>query len=136
MLLSFRRRHLQRQQQQQQGKKEVVCPVCRQNAVEGKIIQCNADDCPHQAFHLNCVGLDEVPKEDWYFNKEFHLAVERVHTTTLMMVANNPVDIMPLVNFAILSLFFFLDSFYDLMHEDIGSLLLGGARKIEVVVLW
>ncbi|KAJ1562410.1 hypothetical protein HK096_010220, partial [Nowakowskiella sp. JEL0078] len=44
---------------------QVYC-ICRQVS-HGEMIACDAEDCPNsdEWFHLECVGLKEVPK-DWY----------------------------------------------------------------------
>jgi hypothetical protein len=43
---------------------QVYC-FCR-NVSYGEMIACDGDDCIHEWFHLDCVGLSEPPTGVWY----------------------------------------------------------------------
>ncbi|RKO90292.1 hypothetical protein BDK51DRAFT_20720 [Blyttiomyces helicus] len=39
--------------------------VCR-NVSYGEMIACDGDHCPHEWFHLPCVGLEQNPHGRWH----------------------------------------------------------------------
>uniref|UniRef100_A0A0N4Z7B3 PHD-type domain-containing protein n=1 Tax=Parastrongyloides trichosuri TaxID=131310 RepID=A0A0N4Z7B3_PARTI len=52
---------------------EPIYCICREVAY-GSMIQCDNDKCPIQWFHLECVKVTEIPKDDelWYCDKCSH----------------------------------------------------------------
>ncbi|KAI9207855.1 uncharacterized protein BJ171DRAFT_578322 [Polychytrium aggregatum] len=50
-----------------EGEGEPLYCYCR-GVSYGEMIGCDAEDCPNEWFHLDCVGLDEPPKGVWYCN--------------------------------------------------------------------
>ena len=32
----------------------------------GQMIACDGDNCPVEWFHMNCIGLNEVPDGSWF----------------------------------------------------------------------
>lgn len=47
------------------GVEPVYC-ICQQVSF-GEMIACdNADKCPYEWFHLECVGLSEAPSDRWF----------------------------------------------------------------------
>lgn len=47
------------------GVKYCVCNIKN----KGDMVACDADDCPIEWFHLECVGLSEPPKGKWICNE-------------------------------------------------------------------
>lgn len=54
---------------EEQQKEDVYC-YCRQVSY-GQMIGCDGEDCPREWFHLDCIGLKEPPKGQW-FCRECH----------------------------------------------------------------
>ena len=51
-------------QQSSKQVEQLYC-ICR-NVEEGLMIGCDNNDCPYKWFHVGCVGLDCIPRGEWY----------------------------------------------------------------------